>query len=139
MKRFGYHDNPVLEARLPMWRAKLVFIAIAVGFLALLFKALHLQGLSTEFLQQQGERRYERSLVLPPTRGKVFDRTGNVVLASSVPVRAVWAIPDDARKASTEQLRQLATLLDMSLAYILRRPADEDKSFGCLRPLHRVA
>ncbi|HLS43528.1 MAG TPA: penicillin-binding protein 2 [Paenalcaligenes sp.] len=133
MKRFGYHDNPVLEARLPMWRAKLVFIAIAVGFLALLFKALHLQGLSTEFLQQQGERRYERSLVLPPTRGKVFDRTENVVLASSVPVRAVWAIPDDARKASTEQLSQLATLLDMPLADIQRRLAVEDKSFVYIR------
>ena len=53
MKRFGYHDNPVLEGRLPMWRAKLVLLMVMIGFVALLGKALYLQGLSTEFLQQQ--------------------------------------------------------------------------------------
>ena len=133
MKRFGYHDSPVLEGRLPMWRAKLVLLVLMMGFLALLVKALHLQGLSTEFLQQQGERRYERTLVLPPTRGKVFDRTGNVVLASSVPVRAVWAIPDDAKKSSSEQLTQLGQLLSMPVDDIKRRLAVEDKSFVYIR------
>jgi cell division protein FtsI (penicillin-binding protein 3) len=100
-----------------------------LGFVALAAKALYLQGLSNEFLKQQGERRYERTLVLPATRGKIFDRSGRVVMASSVPVRAIWAIPEDARKASDAQLGALGKLLDMSVSDIKSRIVDEDRSF----------
>src|SRR5690606_22427144 len=107
-----FFDNPVLRTQLPTWRARLVLILLSAGFLALVGRALFLQGLSTEFLQQQGERRYERTLTLPATRGKILDRNG-VVLASSVPARAVWAIPDDARQATPGQLQDLSRMLDV--------------------------
>ncbi len=129
MRRFGYHENPVLNVQLPFWRSRLVLVLLFLGFGALIVKALYLQGLSTEFLQQQGERRYERTLVLPPMRGKVFDRSGAVVLASSVPVRAIWAIPDDARNAKPEQISELAKLLGMGLPDVQRRLSVEDRSF----------
>ncbi len=74
------------------------------AFLALAGRALWLQGLSTEFLQKQGAARYARTLELPATRGKITDRNGEV-LASSVPVKAVWAIPDDVLEAPPEKLR----------------------------------
>ena len=57
MRRFGYHDNPVLSVQIPFWRSRLVLVLLFLGFGALIVKALYLQGLSTEFLQQQGERR----------------------------------------------------------------------------------
>src|SRR3546814_578982 len=102
--RISYVLTLSLHDALPiLWRSKLVLILLMLGFSALGVKALYLQGLSTEFLQQQGERRYERTLVLPATRGKIFDRSGSVVLASSVPVRAIWAIPEDAKHASTDR------------------------------------
>ncbi|RYH52602.1 MAG: penicillin-binding protein 2, partial [Alcaligenaceae bacterium] len=82
MKRVPFFDNPVLRGSLPMWRARLVLILIFAGFLTLVGRALFLQGLSTEFLQQQGERRYERTIPLPAMRGKILDRNG-AVLASS--------------------------------------------------------
>jgi cell division protein FtsI (penicillin-binding protein 3) len=129
MKRVRFYDSPVLNIQMPLWRSRLVLVLLMLGFAALVVKALYLQGLSTEFLQQQGERRYERTLVLPATRGKIFDRSGSVVLASSVPVRAIWAIPEDARQASTEQLTRLSTLLGMPLKDIQSRLADEDKNF----------
>jgi len=128
MKRVRFFDSPVLNVQMPLWRARLVLILLMVGFAALGAKALYLQGLSTEFLQQQGERRYERTLVLPATRGKIFDRSG-VVLASSVPVRAIWAIPEDARHASDAQLNALGKLLGMPADDIKRRIADLDKNF----------
>ncbi|MCC2597452.1 penicillin-binding protein 2 [Pusillimonas sp. MFBS29] len=129
MKRVRFFDSPVLNVQMPMWRSRLVLILLMLGFIALAVKALHLQGLSTEFLQQQGERRYERNLVLPATRGKIFDRSGTVVMASSVPVRAIWAIPEDTRKATSEQLKQLGVLLDMPVKDIKGRLVDEDKNF----------
>src|SRR3546814_3143011 len=109
--RISGWSSVVCSSDLPLWRSNLVLILLMLGFSALGVKALYLQGLSTEFLQQQGERRYERTLVLPATRGKIFDRSGSVVLASSVPVRAIWAIPEDAKHASNAQLAELAKLL----------------------------
>ncbi|MEQ4618959.1 MAG: penicillin-binding protein 2 [Corticimicrobacter sp.] len=133
MKRVPFFDNPVLQVSLPAWRAKLVLILLLLGALALLVRALFLQGLSTEFLQQQGEQRYERTLVLPATRGKILDRNG-VVLASSVPARAVWAIPEDARQAEPQQIQALADLLGLP-ATAIRSRLDEhaDRSFLYIR------
>lgn len=124
-----FHDSPVLSVQMPLWRSRLVLVLIMLGFVSLGAKALYLQGLSNEFLQRQGERRYERTVVLPATRGKIFDRTGSVVLASSVPARAIWAIPEDTRKATPEQIEGLASALDMSAADIQRRLVDVEKTF----------
>jgi len=129
MKRVRFYDSPVLNIQMPMWRARLVLILLMLGLGAVVVKALYLQGMSKDFLQQQGERRYERTLVLPATRGKIFDRTGEVVLASTIPVRAIWAIPEDAKEASGEQLAQLGKLLEMPVRDIQGRLANEDKNF----------
>ena len=112
MKRVPFFDNPVLRGQLPTWRARLVLILLFGGFTVLAGRALFLQGLSTEFLQQQGERRYERTLTLSATRGKIMDRNG-AVLASSVPARAIWAIPEDVKQSTPAQLDALAKLLEM--------------------------
>lgn len=129
MKRFRFYDSPVLNIQMPLWRSRLVLVLMLLGFVALIAKALYLQGLSNDFLQKQGERRYEKTLVLPAMRGKVFDRTGKVVLASSVPVKAIWTVPEDAQNARPEQLAQVALLLDMPVADIKARLANVDKNF----------
>ncbi|OZI20122.1 cell division protein [Bordetella genomosp. 9] len=132
MKRLPFFNSPVLRGQLPAWRSRLVLILLFVGFGTLAARALFLQGITTEFLQQQGERRYERTLTLAATRGKILDRN-NVVLASSVPARAIWAIPDDARGAPPQQLAALGKLLDMPVADLNKRLADEDKNFVYLK------
>ena len=130
MKRVPFFDNPVLRGQLPTWRARLVLILLFGGFTVLAGRALFLQGLSTEFLQQQGERRYER-MTLSATRGKIMDRNG-AVLASSVPARAIWAIPEDVKQSTPAQLDALAKLLEMPAAD-LRHRVDEDKNFVYLK------
>ncbi|NLC36296.1 MAG: penicillin-binding protein 2, partial [Alcaligenaceae bacterium] len=129
MKRIPFFNSPVLDRQMPMWRAKLVFLLLMLGFAALFAKALYVQGMDDEFLQAQGERRYERTLVLPATRGKIFDRSGSVVLAASVPARAIWAIPEDTRAATEKQLAELARLLDMRASDISARVADTKRTF----------
>jgi len=128
-----FFDNPVLRVQLPAWRARALWLTLCLGFAALIARALYLQGLSTEFLQRQGERRYERTLALPAVRGKILDRNG-VVLAASVPARAIWAIPEDARALSDADQRTLAKLLDMPPAALRTRLADAtDKNFVYLK------
>ena len=130
-KGVPFSASPVLALTLPAWRSKVVLFLLFVAFAALIGRALWLQGISTEFLQKQGESRYARTLELPATRGKITDRNGQV-LASSVPVKAVWAIPEDVLKASRSQIRELAALLEMSEPE-LRKKLDSDRNFVYLK------
>ncbi len=94
-ERVAFNANPLLTVALPAWRSKLLLFVLFVGFVALGGRAFYLMGgVTTDFLQRQGEARYARTLEIPATRGRVTDRNG-IVLASSVPARAVWAIPED--------------------------------------------
>jgi cell division protein FtsI (penicillin-binding protein 3) len=126
-----FAKSPVLAVRLPTWRSRVVLFVLFTAFAALAAKAVWLQGLTTQFLQKQGEIRYARTLDLPATRGKITDRDGQV-LASSVPVKAIWAIPDDVQDAPPEKLKQLARLLEMSDAE-LQKKLDSDRGFVYLK------
>jgi len=126
-----YVSNPVLATKLPAWRSRLVLFIMFAAFLTLAGRAFWLQGMSTDFLQKQGASRYARTLELPAIRGKILDRNGQV-LASSLPVKAVWAIPDDVLQAPAGKLRDLAKLLDMS-ERSLRAKLDSDRNFVYLK------
>jgi len=130
-KGVPFSANPVLAVTLPAWRSRVVVFLLFSAFLALIVRALWLQGVSTDFLQKQGESRYARTLELPATRGKITDRDGHL-LASSVPVKAIWAIPDDVLQAPKEKLNALAKLLNMQESE-LRKKLDSDRSFVYLK------
>lgn len=130
-KGVPFVSSPVLDTKLPAWRSRVVLFLIFAAFLTLAGRALWLQGMSTDFLQKQGASRYARTLELPATRGKITDRNGQV-LASSIPVRAVWAIPDDVLESPKEKLQALAKLLDMSERE-LRGKLDSDRGFVYLK------
>ena len=130
-KGVPFSKNPVLAVRLPVWRSRVVLFVLFAAFAGLAGRAVWLQGLSTQFLQKQGEIRYARTLDLPATRGKITDRDGQV-LASSIPVKAIWAIPDDVQEAPPAKLKQLAKLLEMSDAE-LQKKLDSDRGFVYLK------
>lgn len=126
----AFSASPVLAVQLPAWRSKLTMFVIFCLFVALAVRAFWLQALSTDFLQRQGSARYARTLELPAVRGKITDRHGEV-MASSLPVKAIWAIPEDV-EAPPEKLRQLAQLLEMPLPE-LKKKLGSDRSFVYLK------
>jgi cell division protein FtsI (penicillin-binding protein 3) len=130
-KGVAFSASPVLAVKLPVWRSRVVLFGMFAAFATLAGRALWLQGISTDFLQKQGASRYARTLELPATRGKITDRNGQV-LASSLPVKAIWAIPDDVLAAPPEKLRELARLLGMS-EHELRKKLDSDRNFVYLK------
>lgn len=126
-----FSASPLLEVKLPIWRSRFVLFLLFAAFVGLVVRALWLQGITTEFLQKQGATRYARTLELPATRGRITDRNGQV-LASSVPVKAIWAIPDDVLEAPKEKINALADLLGMS-ELELRKKLDSDRQFVYLK------
>ncbi len=132
MKHMPFFNNPMLKVPYPLWRGRLVLSLIGVAFLALVARAIYLQGFTTEFLQQQGEKRYEVTQPLYASRGKILDRNG-VVLAASIPARAIGFTPKHAQELSPERLKKLAELLDMPEADLKTKIDPEKKTFIYLK------
>ena len=133
MSRRGvnYISSPLLASQTPIGRSRVIVAAVALGFMALAGRALYVQVIASDFYQRQGEVRFARTLALPAHRGRILDRNG-FILASSVPAASIWAIPEDVESDKPEvraKLKQLARLMDMPMAALLARLANEDKSF----------
>lgn len=127
-----FSASPVLGLRLPMWRSKFVVFLMFAAFLALAARAMWIQGPGNQFYEMEGKKRFQRTLELPATRGKILDRNG-LVLATSLPVKAIWAVPEDVpNDIEPQRMRQLAKLLDLS-EKDLRAKLNEDKSFVYLK------
>ncbi len=122
-----YSASPLLASRTPVWRSKFIVAGVAVAFAGLACRAAYVQIFGNAFFQRQGEVRFARTLELLANRGRILDRNG-LILASSVPAPSIWAIPEDV-EASKAQLAQLAKLLDMPIADLKKKLADEDKTF----------
>ena len=126
-KSVQYTSSPLLASKTPVWRSKFVVATIALAFLGLAGRAAYVQVVGNDFFQRQGEVRFARTLELPANRGRILDRNG-LILASSVPAPSIWAIPEDII-ASKSQLLELAKLLEMPVAELNKKLADEDKNF----------
>ncbi|WP_316151601.1 penicillin-binding protein 2 [Cupriavidus sp. BIC8F] len=127
-----FSASPVLGLRLPMWRSKLVVFMMFAAFGALAVRAAWIQGPGNQFYEAEGKKRFQRTLELPATRGKILDRNG-LVLATSLPVKAIWAVPEDVpNQVEAAKIRQLAKLLGMS-EKDLGKKLSEDKGFVYLK------
>ena len=126
----AFAASPVLAVRLPAWRSRVALFLLFAAFVALAARAFWLQAVSTEFLQKKGASRYARTLDLPAVRGKILDRNGEV-MATSLPVKAIWAVPDSVN-APPEKLQKLAQLLDIS-SQELKKKLESDSNFVYLK------
>lgn len=120
-----------LSVHLLVWRRRVLLLGVLAGFAVLLGRALYLQGLHKDFLQQQGEARYNRTLTLPAHRGIITDRHGEP-LAISTPVESIWANPPEVN-ISDAQLTQLASLLKLKPSALKRKLALSQREFVYLK------
>ncbi len=119
--------NSALSLRLPVWRARVLLMLVLTWFVVLAARALYLQGLQHDFLQQKGESRYARIMEVPAHRGMITDRSGEP-LAVSTPVESVWASPADAQLDSTQRAR-LAKLLDLDGGELAKKLGETEREF----------
>ena len=110
-----------MTLRLPVWRTRTILVILLIAFLALIGRAIYLQGVNKNFLRMKGEARYSRVINLNSNRGKITDRN-HEPLAISSPVESVAANPRET-EINPQQMTRLAHLLTV-------KPAELEKKFG---------
>lgn len=113
--------------KLPVWRRRLLLVAVLAGFAVLIGRSVYLQSTHKQFLQQKGDARYSRNITLPSHRGMIRDRNGEP-LAISTPVESIWASPPDL-EMNSEQAKQLAALLGLKAENITKKLENNPREF----------
>ena len=113
-------------------RVTLVLAFFSLIAAALTARAVHLQVLNKEFLNQQADTRHLRRERISAHRGTITDRNGEP-LAISTPVDSVWANPQELAPA-VDDVPQLARTLGLDPQLLMRRiTRSMDKEFLYLK------
>jgi len=127
----SYSTSPLLASKTPPWRSRFLVALVGLGSCVLVGRAVMIQIVDNQFYLEQGEKRYAHEMELPANRGRIIDRHGSL-LATSVPVPSIWAIPKDVQ-ATREQKRELARLLGMAPVEIEKKLADRESRFAWIK------
>lgn len=119
-----------LPIKFPSWRRRVLLLGVLSGFVVLLGRSVYLQAMHTDFLQQEGDARYSRTLTLPAHRGMITDRNGEP-LAISTPVESIWASPPDV-EIDAAKLKKLSELLGVKQPE-LQKKLSRDRNFVYLK------
>ena len=93
-------------------RRLLLLCLYLFGMSVLMWRAVDLQVLNKEFLQEHGDARALRVVDIPAHRGMILDRNGEP-LAVSTPVNSVWATPRKVLSSGVD-LSPLADIIDIT-------------------------
>lgn len=120
------------SARRFVGRVMLVMTFFVLAATSLIARAVHLQVLNKDFLNQQADSRHLRTEKISAHRGSIVDRNGEP-LAISTPVDSIWANPKEL-VAAVDRVPELAKALQIDSQLLMRRITQSmDKEFLYLR------
>jgi cell division protein FtsI (penicillin-binding protein 3) len=113
-------------------RVSLVAAFFAILAVSLVARAVHLQVLDKDFLNEQADTRHLRTAKITAHRGTILDRNGEP-LAISTPVDSIWVNPRQFAPA-VDSIPQLARTLGVDSQMLMRRVTRSmDKEFLYLK------
>ena len=119
-------------ARRFVGRVTLVMALFAMVASSLVARAIYLQVLDKDFLNQQADTRHLRTESISAHRGTILDRNGEP-LAISTPVDSIWVNPKEFASA-IDKIPQLAKALELKSETLMRRiTRSMDKEFLYLK------
>jgi len=132
------HSTPPTHGRRrqaePSSRKRMIVVVGLLGLtsLGLVARAFDLQVVRKQFYQSQGEARFLREMLIPVSRGTIFDRNGEP-LAVSTPVMSIWANPSEVLD-NDERIAPLAQALGVDAGELKEQLAKRsDREFVYLR------
>jgi cell division protein FtsI (penicillin-binding protein 3) len=119
-------------ARRFVGRVTLVMVFFSLVASSLVARAVYLQVLDKDFLNQQADTRHLRTESISAHRGTILDRNGEP-LAISTPVDSIWVNPKEFAGA-VDKIPQLAKALQLKSDVLMRRiTRSMDKEFLYLK------
>ena len=113
-------------------RSVVVLVFFGLAATSLLARAVHLQILNKDFLNDQADSRHLRTEAITAHRGTITDRHGEP-LAISTPVDSIWANPKELAGA-VDRLPKLAQVLGVESQVLMNRVTREmNKEFVYLK------
>jgi cell division protein FtsI (penicillin-binding protein 3) len=116
-------------------RRRLLLSVMLLAMLALVGRAVYLQILDKEFLQDKGDMQHVGVVSVSAYRGQIKDRNGEP-LAISTPVQSIWVNPRQLKDAEQDKLTPMAKILsfpEKELRSLLKKEKDANKRFVYLR------
>lgn len=94
-------------------RLKIVYVAFAIAFSAILFKAFRIQVIDRGHLLSQSKKQFFRERKVFPRRGHIYDRNGNP-LAINIRTYSIFTIPKNIEdKKVYENLKAIIPEIDL--------------------------
>lgn len=125
-------ETKTQTARRFVGRVSIVIVFFALAASSLVARAVHLQVLDTDFLNQQADTRHLRTERIAAHRGSITDRNGEP-LAISTPVDSIWVNPKELAH-SVDRVAELARALGLDADLTIRRiTRSMDKEFVYLK------
>lgn len=112
---------------LPTWRRRVLLGFVLLVFGLLVFRGVYLQSTNKDFLQEEGDNRYSRTLKLQADRGKIKDRNGEILAVNS-PVKTVWANPK-ALEIDGKQKNALVKMLKIKKSSFNKKVSNKKREF----------
>ena len=123
---YSSHIQAAKLATLPQWRSQLLFVLLLIGMATMIVRAVYLQSIHHDFLQQKGDARSSRVIEISAHRGMIADRNGEP-LAISTPVESISVSSQDL-DATEQQVNQLARILGMDINEVQHRLFDTTRN-----------
>lgn len=108
-------------------RRKLLLFTMLLAMLVLVGRAVYLQILNKDFLQDKGDLQHVGVVSVSAYRGQIQDRNGEP-LAISTPVQSIWVNPRQLKESEQEKIGQMAKILaipENELRTLLKKEADK--------------
>ena len=115
------------SARYSVTRLYLVIAIFGLVFLMILVRLAVVQVGQYAYWRDSAAAQYGGRVTVPPVRGRIFDRRGNV-LAASIPAPSVFAVPPDVREPDDTALK-IAGIFPSLSQDRLKRQLTSDASF----------
>ncbi len=106
-------NRKLIKADLSVFRSvfMMVFIFILLGLL--IGRAIYIQVINSDFLQERGNERFMRHLEIPSFRGKILDRNGNILAITNMTKNIVMnPLELNAEKDATK-IKELLKILNV--------------------------
>ena len=123
-------NRKLIKADLSIFRSVFMMVFILILFSLLIGRAVYIQLVNDEFLQEKGNERFMRHLSIPSFRGKILDRNGSILAITNMTKNVIMNPTEINIEKDEEKIKELLNILNISkVEFDKKLNASKNKNF----------